>query len=1301
MRLMAAFKKSVDELPSGEWSALERLLKTFEDAWQRGDRPALDSYLAASSVDRCLTLIELVHTDLECRLRAGEPIRVERYLDQYPELAQEPEAVLNLILAEYEQRCLGEPRPRVDEYIRRFPQWAGQLSSRLTVQSDKETPGPLRTSGDSDTSARSRQPELPGFEILELLGEGGMGVVYKARQLKPRRLVALKLLRGGRPLSAAEAARFNQEAEATARLQHPNIVQVYEVGEHEGQPYFVLEYVDGGNLAHQLAGKPLPAAESAALVEVLARAIHTAHQAGVIHRDLKPANILLVAAPGSQFPGDRPGLLIPHQGSAIGHQGLMVKIADFGLAKQLDVASGATEPGAIMGTPSYMAPEQAKGSSRHAQPATDIYALGAVLYELLTGRPPFLAATPLDTLLQVATTEPVPPRRLQPAVPRDLETICLQCLAKEPRRRYLTAETLAADLQRFREHRPVLARPVSLAERLLKSARRRPAVASLLAVLLFMLTGGFGGMMRLWLQAEEQRDAAERARLEAQLQRQTAQVQQQLAERRLVDLQVATGIQLMEDGDLFAALPWFVRALHEERHLPERERLHRIRVEAVLQRCPRLLKLWTHDQPVNCAVCSRDGKLAATASDDGYARLWNVGTGQPVGTPLQHRKAVWQTAFSPDSRSLVTASWDGTAQVWDATTGQPASAPLQHKKEVWSALFSPDGRRVVTASADETAQIWDAQTGRPLGPPLRHADEVVQAVFTADGHRVVTASRDHTARLWNAANGQPIGEPLRHEGAVVHVTCSPDNRLILTSSHDGTACLWDAATGRKIGAALAHRGRVVHGAFSPDSHFLVTASSEGAARLWNTAGQLMAGDLKHGGGVVFATFSADGREVVTCSQDHTARVWDAGTGHPRSPPLRHAREVWHAAFSPEGRYLLSCSHDNTARWWDLRTPSQDIPPLRHEGEVWHAAFSPDGRRVVTASQDQTARIWDLARGKQQFQSLSHEAGIVSATFSPDGRRVVTASQDQTARIWDASTGRPIGKVLEHNEVIRRAVFSPDGRSVATASGDRTARIWAADTGLPLTAPLQHAGFVMHTVFSPDGQYLLTASADRAAQLWNVGTGKRVGAALRHDQAVVHAAFSPNCKLIVTASTDHTARIWDALSGQMVAKLIHDAEVRHAEFSPDGRWLATACGDHTARLWDSASRKPCGDPLRHGAAVGRITFSPDSRLVVTASHDGTARVWDAETGQPLSPAMRHNKEVWHADFDSGGSQVVTASGDGTARVWRLKPTTLSIPDLIGFTELMNGRRLDPSAGDQLLKGKELRRMWEDLASRPID
>ena len=472
--------------PTESGVGVETLIRRFEADWLEGKRPNIDDFLGRRN-DKAL-LLELAHAELELRLKAGEPARVDDYLNKYPDLAADSQASLGLIVAEYRLRRKLEPTLTAKDFAQRFPEYRDDLAVRLSDAPLSETvagapvpsseqganlSGTMPETNPTATAAASpRWPHVEGYEILGELGRGGMGVVYKARHLELRRTVALKMILTGGHAASEEVARFRTEAEAVARLQHPNVVQIHDIGEHQGLPYFSLEFCSGGSLAGRLGGTPQPPRRAAALVETLARAIHAAHQTGIVHRDLKPANVLL--ATPADLPADQP----PGQ---IALEQLVPKITDFGLAKKLD-DPGQTRSGAIMGTPSYMSPEQCEGRVDAIGPATDVYALAAILYEMTTGKTPFKGATSWDTIEQVRTQEPVKPRQLQPNLPRNLETICLKGLRKAPGQRYASARDLADDLRRWQDGQPIKARPTSAWERGWKWARRRPAAAGLLGV---------------------------------------------------------------------------------------------------------------------------------------------------------------------------------------------------------------------------------------------------------------------------------------------------------------------------------------------------------------------------------------------------------------------------------------------------------------------------------------------------------------------------------------------------------------------------------------------------------------------------------------------------------------------------------------------------------------------------------------------------------------------------------------------------------------------------------------------------
>ena len=898
----------------------------------------------------------------ECWERGERPL-LEAYLEQLPALRGDADALLYLAMYEVALREQHGETPTLAEYLGRFPALAAGLRQEFGLRGgngagtarDSDDTATLPPAGQTTTGSprpvRADRCSVAGYEILGELGRGGMGVVYKARHLKLNRTVALKMILAGGHAGAAELDRFRTEAEAVARLDHPGIVQIYEIGENDGLPYFSLEFCPGGSLENKLDGAPMRHREAAELVETLAGAMQAAHRQQIIHRDLKPANVLMTT-------DGKP------------------KITDFGLAKKLG-EQGQTQSGSIMGTPSYMAPEQA-ASSKDIGPPADIYALGAILYDLLTGRPPFIGATPMDTILQVISEEPVPPRQLQSQVPRDLETICLKCLAKVPEKRYPTAEALASDLRRLLNHEPIEARPAGAGERLVKWVRRRPTLAALIAAcILIAITLVGGGVWSYSALAAAAKSEAARAT--------EAENAEGRAKEALIRSHVNTGMNWADEGYLFYSLPWLAEALrHEKTQGTDQEISGRIRLGTVLKGCPATTQLWFHEGPVTDLAFSPDGARIVTSSRR-MARIWDVKSGDQIGSALTHDDVINRVAFSPDGKYIMTASEDKTARIWPTESGKPHVLP--HRGPVMHACFSPDSRQAVTGSSDHTAQVWDVATGKPVGPPLKHDDAVTGVAFSPDGLRVLTGSTDKTAQIWDAMTGKPVGPPFRHSGEVSAVAYGPDGAQVATASTDG-ARLWDAKTAQQLHLLVDKPGPVRLVAFSPYGRRLVT-TSRNRARVWNTdTGEPLPFTIKQRSTIYGAVFSADGRQLATGGDDNIAQVSDVATGALLVPPLPHSCSVTRVALSPDGRFVATACDDGLVRMRLTHVP----PPclvLRHEAEVKHVAFRGGGRHILTADKGNGIHLWDTETGKALSSWKSEQrAGFrgVQPRRALDGRR---------------------------------------------------------------------------------------------------------------------------------------------------------------------------------------------------------------------------------------------------------------------------------------------------------------------------
>jgi len=1038
--------------PSGPTIALriEEVRTRFENAWKVGPPPRVEDYLDGwQDEERAALLRELVRLDLDYRREAGEAIT----------------------LADYERRF---PGLTPDTATRSF----GPSSNDATIPPPAGIADAVTLDGNPTPAAAAPGLLPPGYELLGELGRGGMGVVYKARHVALNRPCALKMILSGAHSSSAEVERFKTEAQAIARLQHPSIVQVFEIGEHDGRPFMALEFCPGGSLDAKLARHPLPPREAADLVRALAEAMQSAHSANVIHRDLKPANVLLT-----------------ERGEP--------KVTDFGLAKKLD-EQGATRTGSVMGTPSYMPPEQAEGK-KDVGPAADVYALGAILYEALTGRPPFRAATALDTLLQVLTDEPVPVQQLNPSVPRDLETICLKCLQKDAKKRYTSAQKLADDLGRFLADEPIQARPVGSLERGWRWVRRNPVVSGLAAAVLLVLTIGVVASWGLtaWAlnekgnaqyEAGEAQAARDLARAEATAARTAEEKARALAKTEAEAKTLAQSETKRAEDQKKRAQEEADRADAEKREaVNQLDRAERLAYAGKLslaqsafaegngvlalrhqEDCQWNLRgwehrhLWTrfnskqtllgHTQPVTSVSWSPDGKRILTGSGDprnpgepGEAKVWDAEKGQEVLALKGHTGGVSSVSWSPDGKRILTGSkdrWDRTAKVWDAEKGQEVLALKGHTGGVTSVAWSPDGKRIVTGSGDTTAKVWDAEKGTEVLALKGHTLTVSSVAWSPDGKRILTGSEDRTAKVWDAEKGQEVLALKGHTGGVTSVAWSPDGKRILTGSGDTTAKVWDAEKGTEVLALKGHTLTVSSVSWSPDGKRILTGSGDpvslgkpGEAKVWDAeTGQEVLALKGHTDGVTSVSWSPDGKRIVTGSGDTTAKVWDAEKGTELLALKGHPHWVHSAAFSPDGKRILTGGggYDNQwrpipgeAKVWDAEKGTE---LLTLQGSVTSVRFSPDEKRIVAGSFDGTAKVWIGDKGTELLALKGHAVEVNSVCFSPDGKRAFAWDLDGKVLAWDAATGQPADAADPPARPAPGPARSSDGRFAAKPDG---------------------------------------------------------------------------------------------------------------------------------------------------------------------------------------------------------------------------------------------------------------------------
>lgn len=907
---------------------------------------------------------------------------------------------------------------------------------------------------------RSAPPERVGeYDLVEPIARGGMGVVWRARQRRLNREVALKFVLEGALPGESVARRFRQEAEVAAQLSHPHIVSIYEVGEADGRYFISMELATGGTLAQRLQQGRMEPRAAAELMAKLARAVQHAHDRGVLHRDLKPANVLF---------------------DAVGEP----RISDFGLARLVKGDGMHTATGALVGTPAYMSPEQANGRTKGLTTGSDVYGLGAIFYELLAGRPPFGGEVAVEVLRQVLDEDPVPLAGLD----RDLETMCFKCLAKDPEARYRSAQALAEEIDRWLAGIPILARRASAAERLWKWLRRHPLLTAV------SLTLTVAAVVIGWLMVASQlRVAAAQGKAEASAAESV---------HRQADQHTTVAILAIERGDSYRALPSLAAAIRIGTGDPVRDRVNRIRFESILRLGPRLEQMWFPGWVTYAGLApARECVVLSSASQ---IRFLKMSDGTDLYPPVTDPRPMLKAVLHPKLDRVLGETESGKCVVWDLRTGQQIA-------RIAARFLDP---QFLFQGGEERLALWEGTEARRFSPeradydgaPLPHPAKVEWAYLGAGGRRVLTCAADRQLRVWDADTGAPIGAPIPCPERASFRAGEPGRGLAFVQPNDERGMLIDLERGTPP-QDLAVRGDIRAAAWLDSNLNVAVSTREGFAIMGSMTGdlQFMAPHNAHGNDAVF---SGPGHRVFTRAVNGTGRLWSLQSARPLTPMLWESADPRFAAMDPAGECILVTDRQSAMRLWRLRerdgAVSETLGSSAAKKLLWLRAEIAERARSMGPFRRETPgrptlestgggalslRVVDPATGRDLCPPLRHDGRVLDAVFSPDGRRLASAADNQCAYLWDLTTGEQIGPVLRHERAVEVLAFSPDGTLLITGA-HYAFRLWETSTGMTVSPPMMQPSLVREAVWKPDGTSVVTTDRDGRSREWSVAANQR-------------------------------------------------------------------------------------------------------------------------------------------------------------------------------------------------------------------